>query len=218
MKGAPRAYVYRSHSGHYGIVNFESGYRNLERFFFGDVRTSVALDNPQIDLPKNDKGFTATYNIENIVSIRGLPTPLNKRTKDTFSSTFRKDVYIRNQKVHLFTTFLWKGGRVRNGKNKSLGLSIHFRIVPEYHQDIKFWWDNHYEDQAVFDDRLIIVTEDKDGSFKAKWNWGSESLDVKNNLQLDRSGKKHVARISFNRSKPLKVSGDLLIEITPWNA
>lgn len=217
VKGAPRAYVYRSHSGHYGIVNSESGYRNLERFLFGNVRASVALDNLQIDPPKDDPGFTATYNIENIVSIRGLPTPLNKRTKDTFSSTFRKDVDIRNQRIHLFTTFLWKGGRVRNGENESLGFSIHFRIVPEYHQDIKFWWDNHYEDQAVFDDRLIIVTEDKDGTFKAKWNWGSESLEAKEDLRLVRDGEIYVARISFNRLKPLKVSGDLLIEITPWN-
>jgi hypothetical protein len=35
---APRAYVHRSHSGYYGIVNSEEGYQNLTRFLFGDAR------------------------------------------------------------------------------------------------------------------------------------------------------------------------------------
>jgi hypothetical protein len=38
-RNPPRgAYVYRSHSGYYGIVNSEEGYQNLTRFLFGDVR------------------------------------------------------------------------------------------------------------------------------------------------------------------------------------
>lgn len=217
VKGSSRAYVYRSHSGHYGIVNSESGYRNLERFLFGDARASVALDKLQIDLPNNDPGFTATYNIENIVSIRGIPTPLNKRTKDTYSSTFRKHDDIQNQKIHLFTTFLWKGGRVRR-RSPFLGFSIHFRIVPEYHQNKRLWWDHHYEGQAVFDDRLIIVTKKQtDNTFKALWNWGSQSLDATRPLQLKHVGKKYVVRIPFTRARPLKVSGEILIEITSWN-
>lgn len=36
---SPRAFVFRSHSGHYGIVNSEEGYQNLTRFLFGSVRT-----------------------------------------------------------------------------------------------------------------------------------------------------------------------------------
>ena len=32
---SPRAFVHRSHSGHYGIVNSEEGYQNLTRFLFG---------------------------------------------------------------------------------------------------------------------------------------------------------------------------------------
>jgi len=33
--GSPRAFVHRSHSGYYGIVNSEEGYQNLTRFLFG---------------------------------------------------------------------------------------------------------------------------------------------------------------------------------------
>ena len=40
----PRAFVHRSHSGHYGIVNSEDGYQNLRRFFFGNVRLDAFLD------------------------------------------------------------------------------------------------------------------------------------------------------------------------------
>src|SRR5262245_21831537 len=45
IPGAQRAFVHRSHSGRYGIVNSEEGYQNLRRFLFGDmaVRASLAL-------------------------------------------------------------------------------------------------------------------------------------------------------------------------------
>ncbi|WP_201773510.1 esterase/lipase family protein [Marinobacter similis] len=43
IQGAPRAFVYRSHSGSYGIVNSEEGYQNLVRFLFGDVRVDGVL-------------------------------------------------------------------------------------------------------------------------------------------------------------------------------
>src|SRR5690606_18729261 len=44
VRGTPRAFVYRSHSGHYGIVNSEEGYQNLVRFLFGDVRVDGVLE------------------------------------------------------------------------------------------------------------------------------------------------------------------------------
>lgn len=33
VQGAPRAFAYRSHSGHHGVVNSEEGYQNLGAFF-----------------------------------------------------------------------------------------------------------------------------------------------------------------------------------------
>lgn len=38
---SPRAFVHRSHSGHYGIVNSEEGYQNLTRFLFGSLRIEI---------------------------------------------------------------------------------------------------------------------------------------------------------------------------------
>lgn len=48
---SPRAFVHRSHSGHYGIVNSEDGYQNLTRFLFGELRVDGILDIDDITLP-----------------------------------------------------------------------------------------------------------------------------------------------------------------------
>ncbi len=38
-----QAYVHRSHSGRYALVNSEEGYQNLRRFLFGNCRAEAAL-------------------------------------------------------------------------------------------------------------------------------------------------------------------------------
>ncbi|RXH55774.1 esterase/lipase family protein [Granulicella sibirica] len=43
VHGAHRAYVHRSHSGRYGMVNSEEGYQNLRRFLFGEVKVQTTL-------------------------------------------------------------------------------------------------------------------------------------------------------------------------------
>ena len=40
---SPHAFVHRSHSGFFGIVNSEEGYQNLIRFLFGDVRADMII-------------------------------------------------------------------------------------------------------------------------------------------------------------------------------
>jgi hypothetical protein len=51
---SPRAFVHRSHSGHYGIVNSEEGYQNMTRFH-GAV--DGILDVDDITLPPAGKDF-----------------------------------------------------------------------------------------------------------------------------------------------------------------
>ncbi|WP_062381241.1 esterase/lipase family protein [Demequina pelophila] len=43
VKGAPRAFVHRAHSGSYGLVNSEEAYQNLRRFLFAKWRVRVHL-------------------------------------------------------------------------------------------------------------------------------------------------------------------------------
>ena len=46
VRGANRAYVYKSHSGAYGEVNSEEGYQNLRRFLFGRWAVQCRLRSP----------------------------------------------------------------------------------------------------------------------------------------------------------------------------
>ncbi|MDX2441654.1 MAG: hypothetical protein QNK40_14025 [Desulfobacterales bacterium] len=218
VKESARAYTFRSHSGAYGIVNSESGYRNLERFLFGDTQVKVNLETLKIEMPEKKKNMSATYDIENCVSIRGLPIPVNKRTKDTFSSSFRSSDTLGNEPTHLFTSFLLKSARL-NKKRQSLGFSIHFRILPLYHQDNKFLPDRHYEGQAVFDDRLIIeVSKGGEDPFKVRYGWGSNNFKATKPLEfnIDKNNLS-TAVIQLNQNRPVNLTAAIRFKVSAWN-
>jgi hypothetical protein len=97
VQGAPRAFVHRSHSGHFGIVNSEEGYQNLSRFLFGNVRVDGVLDVSNVPLPPEvekarDAGreVRASYYFEVAVSPRGALTyDLTRRTRANSSAILR---------------------------------------------------------------------------------------------------------------------------------
>ena len=110
--GAPRAFVHRSHSGYYGLVNSESGYQNLRRFLFGERRVLVEMTNVTVTLPpeverKRARGsrIRASYHIDTIVGVRGVPVELNRRTFDEDSAIFRKYDELTQGTTKLFTAF-----------------------------------------------------------------------------------------------------------------
>ncbi len=93
---SPRAFVHRSHSGHYGIVNSEEGYQNLTRFLFGALRVDGILDIDDITLPvevqkAHDDGKTvrASYQFEIAVSVRGCQWQMTRREVRENSAIFR---------------------------------------------------------------------------------------------------------------------------------
>lgn len=94
---APRAFVYLSHSGPYGIVNSEEGYQNLVRFLFGDVKVTGILETLVLPLPPtekkahdNGKDIKASYLFEATVASRGaMMYKLTERRKETYSAVFR---------------------------------------------------------------------------------------------------------------------------------
>lgn len=95
--GAPRAFVHRSHSGPFGIVNSEEGYQNLVRFLFGDTRVDGTLEVEALPLPpsvqkaKDDgKEIRASYYFEATVAPRGaFYFKLTERRTETFSAVLR---------------------------------------------------------------------------------------------------------------------------------
>lgn len=79
LRGGPRAFVHRSHSGRFGIVNSEEGYQNLRRFLFGDLEVRADLTN--LRLPGTPDDETA-WQLETRMSIRGLPVVLHEQSAD----------------------------------------------------------------------------------------------------------------------------------------
>ncbi|WP_331741243.1 hypothetical protein OG535_03160 [Kitasatospora sp. NBC_00085] len=75
VTGAQQAFVHRSHSGRYGLVNSEEGYQNLRRFLFGDLR--VRADLVGVELPTDDPDVT--WQAEVALSVRGLPVTMHER-------------------------------------------------------------------------------------------------------------------------------------------
>ncbi len=73
VKGANRAYVYKSHSGSYGEVNSEEGYQNLRRFLFGRFKVQLSLEG----LPAG--GHSPVWQADMRLAVRGLPVIMSEQ-------------------------------------------------------------------------------------------------------------------------------------------
>ena len=142
VRGAPRAFVHRSHSGHYGVVNSESCYQNLTRFLFGNIRIDGTLIIEELSLPKKvqdahdaGKQVRASYHFETVVRVRGQRWDLHRRLVDEGSAIFRQfDELFRAERPrhpHLFSTFLALSKR-NNTRRKSLGFAVADTGKPVY--------------------------------------------------------------------------------------
>jgi pimeloyl-ACP methyl ester carboxylesterase len=79
VPGAHRAYVYRSHSGTYGIVNSEEGYQNLRRFLFGRYQVAIQLSGLSLVTSGVDPGVDASWQADLRFSVRGLPVVMDEQ-------------------------------------------------------------------------------------------------------------------------------------------
>jgi len=103
VEGAHRAYVHRSHSGRYGIVNSEEAFQNMERFLFGDIQAVVALEG----LQKLPNQTVESYQVDVRVSVRGLPVFMNEQTREHFCPIILNDKDDQPVPRHpIFTQFL----------------------------------------------------------------------------------------------------------------
>ena len=171
---SPRAFVHRSHSGHYGIVNSEEGYQNLVRFLFGQVRVDGMLDIEELTLPERvqkayDEGkeIRASYQFEIVVAVRGSEWQMHRRTVRENSALFRNfnELFPKKRGTrasdfarspHLFSLFLDRGRRVDN-RRRSLSFAFDLGVlVPDYTIDGALWLRDHYEGGKMFEDRIIM--------------------------------------------------------------
>ncbi|WP_341703820.1 hypothetical protein [Ferrovibrio sp.] len=174
LRPGPRAYVHRSHSGHYGIVNSEEGYQNLVRFLFGDVRVDAHIEVDDITLPprlqqikdKEKRRVRASYHFEAVAQIRRSLWDLSRRVATEHSTVFRKygelfpdradpedEPRQGHDKPVLFTLFMNSGLRLPG--RDSIGFALDFGVlVPEYEVDRALWLDDHYAGGYIFRDKI----------------------------------------------------------------
>jgi hypothetical protein len=188
VSNAARAFVHRSHSGHYGIVNSESSYQNLARFLFGNVRVEGRLYIEELSLPRkvqkaleNNVKVRASYHFESILRVRGARWDLSRRLVEEGSAVFHKfdDMFdgAAPRPIHIFTGFLSTSQR-KNKRRKSLGFSLDLAaMVPDYEVDGFLWFDDHYEGGYLFRDKYNFeaTPPNKDQSWKLRYGLDSDS-------------------------------------------
>lgn len=185
------AYAYRSHSGHFGIVNSEESYQNLVRFLFGDVRVDIWVDIEDIRVPQeleaaDKKGsLNGLYQFEMLASPRGGRWYLSRRISEEDSPACRTHVDLRDpakkwaRRVYLSTVFLANRFRV-NQNRPTLAYSLTLGVrVPDYEVEKKFWPNRHYEGQYLFRDSVVIELtppQTEDGDWKVSYDWQSDNV------------------------------------------
>lgn len=171
---SPRAFVHRSHSGYYGIVNSEEGYQNLTRFLFGALRVDGVLDVDDITLPAEvqsefiaGKEVQASYQFEVTVSVRGCQWQMTRREVRECSAIFRtydelfpgekgsKREPDRRKSPHLFSVFLDPKKSVAESGSVSFGFDLKV-LVPDYKVAGKLFAKRHYEGGYIMREFILI--------------------------------------------------------------
>lgn len=164
-KDSPRAVAHRSHSGHFGLVNSESGYQNLRRFLFGSIRVQALLHVDRVDLPpgvqdKFDNGaeVRGSYHFDTSMSVRAGPHyVMNERRHSQESAILRSfNSLIRDRKpTYLFTGYLTKDARMASDQALMFKISLGVR-VPLFEINKKFWFDEHFEG-FMFEEQITVA-------------------------------------------------------------
>jgi hypothetical protein len=239
---SPRAFVHRSHSGHYGVVNSEEGYQNLTRFLFGELRVDGFLEIDDITLPAevqkdldDGKKVKASYQFEIAVSIRGVQWQMTRRETRENSAIFRKydDLFPgkegkkrppdRSMSPHLFSVFLDPSKSVKRSKSVSFAFDIKV-LVPDYQVDGVLFLDRHYEGGFIYRELILLeAIPDKDsiGGWRVKYGYqdlnpGKPGVDAELRKLADSQG-----GVSFDipveqKTRPGLI-GKLRIEARPWS-
>lgn len=196
---SPRAFVHRSHSGHYGIVNSEEGYQNLTRFLFGTLRVDGILDIDDISMPtevqkdfKAGKEVRASYQFEVAASVRGCQWQMTRREVRENSAIFRSYDELfpgddrterppnRAKSPHLFSVFLDPSKSVKASGSVSFAFDIKV-LVPDYEVDGLLFMKRHYEGGYILRE-LILVEAFPDEAALGGWR-------IKYGYQEDNPGK-----------------------------
>ncbi len=172
IPGADHAFVHRSHSGRFGLVNSEEGYQNLYRFLFGDIKITANLEGlPSFVVEGHDD---IVWQAEIQLSIRGLPIVLAERAAAHYCpiQLLSSEKGSADRPVPLVTTYL--STALSQHESKRARYVLHVRIVSLRQTGGVFGFFDHVEQTADFDDTLVVDVEVRDGKLASWAKWNSE--------------------------------------------
>lgn len=187
VHGAHRAYVHRSHSGRYGLVNSEEGYQNLRRFLFGALKVEVGLSGLQLPAPA-DSGVV--WQAELQLSVRGLPVVLDEQLTAHYCPIQLDAEQGAEQDRHLQTpgapvpltnVFLLDpatlDGDPTAAPSTLCRYALHLRVMRLEERHGLLFWRDHLAQAADWDDILIVDVgrrqTDPPGTLHAWAAWNS---------------------------------------------
>lgn len=185
VAGTPRAFVHRSHSGPFGIVNSEEGYQNLARFLFGDLRTDGFVQVEHLPLPpsvakrkQQGEAIRASYFFEATVTPRGAATyTLTERTRDTHSAVFRSyDELFKPEAVglqgprwpYLFSVFL-DTAQITHGRTVVFSIELAVSAT-DYEINGRVFRARRIPGECLYRDTIVVrATPQSDGSWRVRY-------------------------------------------------
>lgn len=216
VKGAPRAYIHRSHSGPFGMVNSEEAYQNLERFLFGSLRYELELAPITLGksrLPGQKPNDAVEYLlVEVTMVVRGLRCYIQNRQEPTMSAIsvpFDGKQQKEEDATHLYTGFLHTSQQMRERGDHYIRAAIDLRIEPHYRNE-GLLWDSHYEGADVLRDRLYVRIDPD--TYEAAYHWGSPDNYEPVKLVND----SHVFPLPSRIEKWIECQG-IRVRTVPWS-
>jgi hypothetical protein len=193
-----RAYIHRSHSGRYGMVNSEEGYQNLQRFLFGDVKVKAVLCDFGLDFApeaKDQKGTEITYQFEVQIAVRGLPILMHERSFDHFCPvSLNEEQYQEQMKkgekgkkggLPLFTSFLMQ----KFAQGGTMRYMIRLAVFCQKFKEGFLLFKDHMERLPLWADRVILeLAPPPPGGgtlFSARYSWVSQNQEPVTDVEVD---------------------------------
>ncbi|MEE4604068.1 MAG: hypothetical protein V2J65_22495 [Desulfobacteraceae bacterium] len=228
VRNAPRAFVYRSHSGAYGIVNSEEGYQNLIRFLFGNVQVNGMLEVEKLPLPPpvqkaydDKKKVRGSYFFEATVSPRGsIDYKLTERLKETHSAVFRTfDEILRVGKADslpaprmpvLFSVFL-DTNKITIGRTVVFGVDLRVSST-EFEIDGLLFFDRSIPGEYLFRNTIVIRATPDGDSWNVRYNLADDAWSDTRGRDAARDEEGYV--IPLQSAKGFK--GKLRLDARTW--
>ena len=219
---APRAYVHRSHSGPYGLVNSEAGYQNLQRFLFGRWRVDVKLQVESLFYPpgsgfeKHEDRVEAGYHIEFVARVAGARWDLQRRVTNDHSSKFatqRRMLLSKERPIYLGNMFLFQ--RELNDSKQSTRFCADIGVmVPDYKVRTRFL-QHRFEGGYLYRDKLNFELSESE----LYYGMDSESPNQSPHKAGQVRGEERISRFSIplvQQTLP-GLNARLLLDVSPWN-